>query len=252
MSQAAPPTGLAIPELGPALGRLVTPLPPTPGAMPPCIPLDPIRIEMISQLFELAGDARRWVREGDRELALATLNAEAWANVWSRAVQAVAEGTARVVSQRMLQAAGEARLPPGRARALPLDDGEVRGLAARLAGGAAALHQALAQLDQAAHHARSHHAGPQAVLAWQEALTTSARRLEAAWLALDETLIREWLEWEREVADLRRWRRPQWPLLVIAAVLFGAALYLGLVLGGYVPVPSPLRSTVEALWLRWS
>jgi hypothetical protein len=245
-------TVLVIPELGPALGRLVAPPPPPPGTPAHWIRLEDIRVTLVTQLFELLADARRWAREGERELALATVNREAWEGVWSKAVQEVAQRAGRAISDRLVAAAREARLPGRRIENLPLDQVELRALAARLGHGSAALHQALTALDQAAHFARSDRAPAGAMAAWQEALATAARRLEAAWLALEEALARECRSWEGEVEDLRRWRRPRWPLLVAGAVLFGLALYVGLLLGGYVTVPGLLKGPVEALWARWS
>lgn len=243
---------LVIPELGPPLGRLVAPPPPSPGTPPHWIRLDDIRIALVTQLFDLLADARRWAREGDRELALATVNREAWEGVWSKAVLEVAQRAGTAISDRLVAAAREARLPARRIVNLTLDAVEVRALAARLAHGSAPLQQALVTLDQAASLARSDRAPSDAAHAWQEALTAAARRLEAAWLALEEGLAREWRTWEAEVEDLRAWRRARWPLVLTGVLLFTLALYVGLVLGGYLPVPGPLKGPVDALWARWS
>lgn len=243
---------LIIPELGPALGRLVAPPPPVPGATSGWVPIDDLRITMVSQVFDHAGDARRWAREGDRELALTTLTHAALEQVWVRTVRAVAERVAEQVNLRLAAAAREARLPPRHARRLPLEDAEVHAIAARLSQGDAGLREALVRLDRALSAARSDRATPAAVLAWQEALLTLARRLEAAWLGLEEALAREGREWDAEADDIRRWRRPGWPLLVAGVLLFGLALCAGLVLGGYLPVPAPLRPLAEAMWARWN
>lgn len=245
-------SALVIPELGPPLGRLVAPPPPAPGSPAGWIRLDDIRITLVTQLFELLADARRWAREGDRELALATVNREAWEGVWSKAVQEVAQRAGAAISDRMVAAAKEVRLPAKRIANLTLDAVEVRALAARLAHGSAPLQQSLVALDQSASLARSDRAPADAVIAWQDALTTAARRLEAAWIALDEALAKEWRAWETEVEDLRRWQRARWPLVLTGVTLFAVALYLGLVLGGYLPVPGPLKGPVNALWTRWS
>jgi hypothetical protein len=245
-------TELRIPELGPALGRLVAPPSPAPGALSHWIRLDDVRVALVTQLFELLADARRWAREGERELALATVNREAWENLWSRAVQELAQRAGAAIGERLTAAAKEVRLPARRIPALALDPGEIRALAARLSHGAPPLYQALTALDQAAHHARSDRAPVGALEGWQDALTTAARRLEAAWLALDEALGKEWRTWDAEIEDLRRWRRPRWPLVLAGLLIFGTALYLGLVLGGYLPVPGPFQGLVNALWARWS
>jgi hypothetical protein len=243
---------LTIPELGPALGRLVAPPPAPPGAPSPWVALEDIRLTLVSHLFELAGDARRWVGEGDRELALATLNREAWEGAWQQAVEAVAKRAAGTISERLLAAAQESRLPRRRARALPLDPDEVKALGTRLSAGGAPLTQALATLDRAAHLARSDRAPREAVTEWQEALLGAARRLEAAWLWLEDALGREWREWAVEVEEVRTWRRPLWPLITIGAALLLVAGYVGLVLGGYLPVPEPLQGIADAVWARWN
>ncbi len=241
---------LQVPELGPALGRLVAP-PPGPAAAH-WIPLDDIRLALVTQVFELAGDARRWAREGDRELALATLDREAWTTAWRVAVGSVAQRAAGAISERLLSAAAEARIPTRRARRLVLDQRETLALAGRLGRGTAGLEEALATLERSVAAARHDRAGGEGARAWQEALGGCARRLEAAWLALEEALQAEWRSWESEVEAVRRWHRPRWPLIAIVAVVFGLAAWLGLVLGGYLPVPGPLRGFAEAIWARWS
>ena len=252
MTASARPGTLVIPELGPSLGRLVAPPPPPPGTPPSWIAVEDIRIALVTQLFDLAGDARRWAAGGDQELALATLNREAWEGAWKRAVDTVAVRGAGAVSERLLAAATEVRLPTRRARALPLDADEIQAFGARLAGGSAALIEALAALDRAAQRVRGDHARPDAVAEWQNCLVTAARRLESAWLALDEALAREWREWAAEVEELRGWRRPLGPLIAIGVALLLLAGYVGLLLGGYLPVPGILRGIVGAIWDRWS
>lgn len=243
---------LIIPELGPALGRLVVP-PPGPAAQTATwVPIEDLRVALVSQLFDLAGDARRWAREGDRELALATLNRAAIEGAWHRTVEAIAGRVAERVDRRLLAAAREARLPGRRTRRLPLEPAEVHAIAARLAQGDGGFREALANLERVAPAARSERSPILGVLAWQEALLAVARRLEAAWLALQEALVREGREWDGEIEDIRRWRRPDWPLWVVGGTLFALALYAGLVLGGYLPVPGVLRPLVEGIWARWS
>jgi hypothetical protein len=214
--------------------------------------MEDIRIAMVTQLFELAGDARRWAAEGDRELALATLNREAWEAAWRRAVDAVAVRGAGAVSDRLLAAAAEARLPARRTRMLTLNPDEVQAFGGRLTGGNAALAEALAALDRAAQRVRTNHAPQEAVVEWQDALVTAARRLESAWLTLEDALAREWREWAVEVEQVRAWRRSLVPLVAAGVVLLLLAGYIGLVLGGYLPVPEMFRGIAEAIWDRWN
>ncbi len=251
MSPATDRATLLVPELGPGLGRLVAP-PPAPAAPPHWIALDDIRLALVTQLFDLAGDARRWAREGDRELALATLDREAWETAWQVAVGSVAQRAATEINARLLAAAAEVRLPAARARRLPLDQQETLALAGRLGQGTAALQAALLVLEQAIPGARADRTGGAGQRAWQDALSACARRLEAAWIALEEALHEEWRRWDAELTDLRAWRRPRWPLVLVGALLFGSAIYLGLVLGGYLPVPAPLRGVAEGVWARWN
>ena len=246
------PAPLVIPELGPALGRLVAPPPPPPGSTPPWIPLDDLRVALVSQLFELAGDARRWAAEGERELALATLNRDSWTGLWRQTVEQVAERAASTINARLEAAAREARLPRRRAAALPLDNDEVRALADRLTRGSEPLEAALAELDRAAGPVRSDRAQPASIVDWQQALLAAARRLEAAWLGLEEHLGREWRGWAVEVEEIRAWRRPRWPLVAFGLALLLGFGYAGLVLGGYLPVPGPFKGLAEAIWARWS
>jgi hypothetical protein len=242
---------LEVPELGPSLGRLIVP---APGAITPAhwIGLDDIRVALVSQLFELAGDARRWARESDRELALATLNGAAWDTAWGTAVESVAERATAAISDRLLAAARESRLPARYTRLLPLDAAEVRAFATRLDQGSQPLRDSLVLLDQLAPAARSERAPHAAVQEWQSALTATARRLEAAWLALEEVLRQEWQTWGAEVEEVRAWRRPLWPLVLTAALVLTGAGYIGLVLGGYLPVPAPLTTIVERIWASWN
>ncbi|MDH5283303.1 MAG: hypothetical protein OEW80_05420, partial [Gemmatimonadota bacterium] len=114
------------------------------------------------------------------------------------------------------------------------------------------LRDALEELDRAAHRARATHAPAGAVRDWEEALLRAARRQEAAWLALEGALAAEWKLWGREVEAVRGWRRPLWPLVGIGAVLFTLAGWVGLVLGGYLPVPEILRPAAEWVWARWN
>ncbi|HMV30868.1 MAG TPA: hypothetical protein PKA50_02005, partial [Gemmatimonadales bacterium] len=129
---------------------------------------------------------------------------------------------------------------------------ETLALAGRLGQGTAALQAALLVLEQAIPGARADRSGGAGQRAWQDALSACARRLEAAWIALEEALHEEWRRWDAELTDLRAWRRPRWPLVLVGALLFGSAIYLGLVLGGYLPVPAPLRGVAEGVWARWN
>jgi hypothetical protein len=54
--------------------------------------------------------------------------------------------------------------------------------------------------------------------------------------------------WKAEIERVRAWRRPTLVLWLLSAAILAAATYLGLVLGGFLPVPSPLRPLAEFWW----
>jgi len=252
MRAGTPAGGLTIPELGPSLGKLVARPPAPPGSSVPWASVDDLRITFVSQLFGLAGDARRWAREGDRELVFSTLNREAWLAAWQATIEAVAGRAAETIGARLAAAAREACMPRRQMKLLSLDAEERRALSARLGAGTPDLRDTLDDLERAAHGARATHAPASAIRAWEEALLRAARRQEAAWLALEAALAEEWRIWSREVEAVRSWRRPLWPLVVTGLVLFSLAGWAGLVLGGYLPVPDFLRPGVEWVWTRWN
>ena len=81
---------------------------------------------------------------------------------------------------------------------------------------------------------------------WQEALRCAARRLEAAWLALEDELAREARRWAPEIAALAAWRPPLWPLVALWAPLAAALVWLSLALAICIAArlfPSPLGLT---------
>src|SRR6266581_8694444 len=69
-------------------------------------------------------------------------------------------------------------------------------------------------------------------------IRTAARRLEAAWLALEAEVAAERRRWDGEIEAVARWRLPLWPLLALWTPLAAALVWLGLVLGGYLPAPA--------------
>ena len=244
-----PPASWDIPELGPSLGRLTDP-PPEAGEGALGVRLDDIRLNMVTGVFELAGAGREWVAAGDPDGAVASLNRLAWIGLWEKAVGASAERVAATVNARLDEAAAESRYPARRLRAARLTPADVRSIAARLGGGGGGFVAALDELEQAAHGASGHHDRAAAAATWRSALTAAARRLEAAWIALEQAALVEQQQWQGDVERVRAWHLPRWPLWLITAVVLGGAIYLGLVLGGYVPLPVPLAGFAEFWWSR--
>ena len=244
------PTGSdgVVPELGPALGRLCA----RPGtADGRWVRLDDVRLDIASRVFELGGAAREFASADDRAAAVSSLNRQAWLVEWERAVAEATDRIAHAVNARLDAAAGEARLPGRRRRELPLSEADRRAISARLGAGAYAFLQALEGLEQLVPAVSAGGArGEAAVQEWREAVLAVARRLESGWLELEAAAVREEGLWTPEVERVRSWRRPTWPVWLLTVVVLAGTTYLGLVFGGYLPVPPALRDIAEAVWMR--
>jgi hypothetical protein len=248
---ATPAEAWTVPELGPSLGRLSDPpiVPASPG--PLGLLLEDVRLDLVTRLFDIAGAARSFMSAGDRESAIASLGRVAWLDLWERAVAAAAQRLADLVNTRLRAAAAEARLPPKRLRSVLLGAEDVRAIGSRLGSGGAAFVGALDALEQTIPAAAaSGRRGQLGQDEWQLALAAAARRLESAWQALVEAAQVEQERWQMEIDQVRAWRSPRWPLWMVTALVLLILTYLGLVLGGYVPVPPLLRGVAEFWWTR--
>ncbi len=238
-----------VPELGPSLGRLIDPPLQRTDRGSLDLMLDDIRLDLVTGIFELAGAARSFAAAGDRQGAISSLARVAWLALWERAVAASAERLAEVVNARLKEAAIESRLAERQLESLRLKPQDVRAIASRLGSGGAGFVSALDALEQAAHGAAaSGRRGRAGQEDWERALATAARRLESAWMALAAGARVEQDRWKAEIDRARAWRRPTLILWLLSAAILAAATYLGLVLGGYLPVPSPLRQLAEFWW----
>jgi hypothetical protein len=238
----------SIPELGPYLGRLSDP-PAITHRDPRMIPLDDIRIRMVTGVFELAGAARSFAGAGDPQGAMASLSRLAWLGLWEKAVAGSAERISAAVNTGFHAAARESRFAAHRLKRLLLTPDDTRAIAARLGSGGAPFVAALDLLEQTVHSASSRsHPQPGE---WQAALTAAARRLESAWLSLEQSAAVELQRWQGEIERVRAWSRPRWPLWLFTIAVLTGAIYLGLVLGGYLPVPEALRGLARFWWTRW-
>jgi len=238
-----------VPELGPSLGRLVDPPPAARGALR--VSLEDIRLGLVTGVFDLAAAGRSFAAAGDHGSAVASLGRVAWLGLWEHAVETAAERIAGEANAGIRLAAEESRFPRRRLARLALTDDDARAIGARLGSGGVQFVAALDQLELAVHTMGSARGrGAAGAQAWQAALATAARRLESAWLALEAGARREQEHWASEIARVRAWRRPTWPLWLLTAIVAGAATYLGLVLGGYLPVPPPLEGLAAFWWAR--
>ena len=227
-------SGHILPELGPALGRLVHPA----AATGIDALLAPVRLSLVTRLLEVAGQARRAMDAGDEAAGRALLAPAAWAASWDSAAEEAATILIRRLDERITAAAASARMPAWRAERHRVTDAEHRAIHARLGAGAGAMLRAAADLD----HAQGG--------AWATQAMATARRLESAWAALAAAAERELAEWEPDIRAVAAWRRARWPLWTLTGVLLAAALWLGLVLGGYLPVPAPLYPLADFWWSR--
>jgi hypothetical protein len=239
-----------VPQLGPSLGRLTDP-PSNDRTGVLGVALDDIRLGLVTGVFDLAGAGRSFITAGDRVDAVASLNRAAWLNLWERALAAAAARIAEAANLGFNDAAVESRFRPRRLQPLLLTPQDTRAIAARLGSGGAGFVAALDVLEQSVHaSSRGGGAGGggRAWLQeeWRGALLAVARRLESAWLALEDAALAEQRRWQVEIELVRAWRRPVWPVWLLTFVLLAGATYLGLVLGGVIPVPPPLRGV--ALW----
>ena len=213
--------GLEVPELGPALGRLLGP-----GAGP----IADARLGLVTSLFEAAAQARA---SGDP----APLAPAAWRARWEAAVAVAAKGIAEEAENRLALAAREARMPARVARHATLAEPERRGVAARLGAEGAPL---IRSLDLLAEPASAN---------WTGRVLVVARTLESSWLALESAAEDERNRWIAEAERLRSWQRPTWPLMLVIVALVISLGWLGLVLGGWVPAGplAPLRDWLLVL-----
>ena len=240
-----------VPELGPSLGRLADPPAASPDPGPLGLTLEDIRLDLVTRIFDIAGAARSFMAAGDHQSAVASLGRVAWLELWEEAVARTAQRVADAVNVRLRAAATESRLPPSRLSEFLLSPADVRAIEARLGSGGASFVSALDALEQTVPAAASSgRRGRMGQEEWQVALAATARRLESAWIALTAALRPEQERWLSEINRVRSWRRPRWPLWAITVAVMLLLGYLGLVLGGYLPVPPPLEEFAEFWWSR--
>ena len=225
---------MIIPELGPLLGALVEPA----DAGSEHAELDAVRLSMVSALFERAGAARRLLLSGDEAGARETLGPRVWLQVWEDAAERSAAALSRQIDRQIREAATYSRYPLGRVtRQLPTAE-DRRVLAARLSAAGIGLESAAPVLESSAE--------------WQEAERRMAGELEQSWQRLVRTAREELAFWGGRRDMIRDWRRPWWPLLLGGGAALALSTWIGLMLGGYLPVPEPLRPAADWVWsLPW-
>ncbi len=203
---------LRVPELAPSLGRIIVPR----RLFDPWVPVDDVREELATRVLELA---------------------------WDHAVRRAGTRVAEALDAEIARTARQVRMSRRRMSRHLLSNGEKRAIVARLGTGGGTFVAALDDLETAAARA-----GDASVLEkdahelWQEALRTVARRLEAAWLALEAEVDAERERWTPEIDALAVWRPSLWPVIIGWLPIGVLLLWLGLILSGYVPAPAWLAA----------
>src|SRR5881392_1622509 len=233
------PMPLRVPELAPSLGRVLVPR----RLEELWVPLDDIREDLATRVIELGGEARAAAAREDRDRVLDAVSRRAWLGAWEAAVRRAGQRVTAALDGEIERAARRVRMPRRARRLRLLAASEKRAIVARLAAGGEALVAALDALDAVAVRVREASVLDKAAHTdWQEALRTATRRLEAAWLALETQVADEERRWAGEIDAVARWRPSLWPLVVLWAPLAVALVWLGLVLGGYLPAPAWLAA----------
>lgn len=224
-----------ITEIGPFLGHLASP--DAPGSRDP--ELEPVRLQLLTSLFQRAGASRVRFAEGDVGGGRAALSREAWLGVWDEAVKGAVAALLSGLERRLREAAAVSRIGSKKMAALLPGTEDRRILAARLASAGTGLEDATLELSRP---------GPE----WDESIRRTAGELTAAWDQLLLLARQERDVWDRRVADVKAWKRPWRPLVLTATALLLIAGWLGLVLGGFLPVPGLLRPLTDWYWsLPW-
>ncbi len=238
---------IRIPELGPHLGKLVTGT----GRAPGGLNLDEPRYRLVTRIMDSAGEARRLAARGERGPAVAAIGRTAWLEAWEELVAGVADLLLTQVNQHLTGEASAARMPARLRRRVMLGAAERHALTARLGSAGARLVPAVDEIEARAGGALGATGLQRGTLeAWQAALTTAARRLEASWLALEDALELEVARWRRVADTTAGWRKPVWPVAVLGVLALGTAIWLGLVVGGFLESPPWFTRVWRMLFAR--
>ncbi len=241
-------TTVTLPELGPWLGRLCNAE--APNGVRHFVPLDDVRLALATGVLDLAGAARGFSAE-DHAAIVGSLHARNWRQLWEKALGDASLRTAAAINAGFAAAAAYSRFPKRRLARLQVSDAELAAMRARFGAGAIPYERALEHLEDLAGGAGSSGRGSEAAFArWSDGLAAAARQLESAWMALEEASDREGARWQPEIEKVRYWQRPRWPLWLLTASVAAVATWLGLILGGFVPVPPWLLPFAEFWWTR--
>jgi hypothetical protein len=224
---------LKVPELGPSLGKLIAG-----SGRETTVSLDQVRHDLATTMMERAGEARRLAANEERSTAIFALSPVFWLTAWEETVNRVTFLVLTEIRDKITREARVAGIPKKMQATFFPPATEGRALTARLRSAGAGLVPALDELERRGADAlAATSAGPEALERWYEALRIAARRLEAAWLGLEDRVTPELERWQPVVARVGRWKRPVLPELMLGGILLALALWLGLAFGGFVPAP---------------
>lgn len=227
----------AVPDLGSSLGRVAVP-----GTIVSSH-LDDIREALLARVLNMEAEAREAARQERLSAMLIALGRSAWLEAWEHAVRTAASRLADRADQQLAEAAHCARMPKRRRRRLSVSSSERRALTARLGRVGSAFIEALDRLEVAARGLREADPRDRDPLAtWHEAVLGTVRRLDTAWVDLLHAAGREEDAWRREAELVATWRPALWPVFAIGLPIAAALLWLGLMSGGYLPVPTWLQT----------
>ncbi len=236
---------LRVPELGPSLGRLLS----VSAGSGTERWLDPVRYKLGTRIIECGGEARRLAASGERSATLAAIGTEIWKQTWDEAVGSATEllverSDAHLEDEAV--AVGMGRRHRARLRFSPQ---ERRALMARLGSTGADLITVLDELEEHAERALTATGlEPEIVRDWQDTLGVAARKLESAWLALEQAVSDEVAQRMRIADQVANWRKPVWPVLTVAAFVVPVAAWFGLVLGGFLAAPGWLTNVWQLVF----
>jgi hypothetical protein len=222
-----------VPELGPLLGRFADSAPRGPAGFP----LDDLRFQLLSGLYQRFGDARRALAAGNAAEAGARISRSTWLELWREASSAATDRLLAEIDRRFEAAGLESRMPPK--RLLPLKPTEADRATIRARLDAAGI--PLERIES-----------PETSEALTTGLLHAAMALDSSWERLGSAAVSELLSWDREIARVRTWRRSTTTLWLITGLAIIATLALGLSLGGYLPAPGPIGVLQRWFWsLPW-
>lgn len=224
-----------IPELGPLIGAMVEPKDPA----APAGEIETVRIELVGALFERARAARKILAAGDESGAREALGTQVWLELWESASRRAAETFLGALKSELRSAAEYSRYPKRRLPALLPRAEDARIIEAKFSSAGIGLEAAAELLSNPGAN-------------WQEALRRVAGELEESWRQLRQIAEAEHARWHPRVGIVRSWRRPWRSLVLSGLAALAVVLWVGLVIGGYLPVPGWFRPVADWAWtLTW-